>query len=133
MTMRGGKRENAGRPKGSTSINQETRALFQEHTETAIQAIVAIANDEKHTDRLKACNTLLERGYGRSTAIPETLGILERFIDNDISAIQAGLLIEAHGLDVPPLLTKYVDNELKVFKANNSVGIFEPDVKLPRQ
>ena len=93
--MQGGKRANAGRPKGSTSINQETRALFQEYTETAIEAIAEIASDKTHRDRLKACNTLLERGYGSPTATPETLGILERFIANEISAVQAGLLVEA--------------------------------------
>lgn len=129
--MQGGKRANAGRPKGSTSINQETRALFQEHTETAIQAIAEIANDKTHRDRLKACNTLLERGYGNPSATPETLGIMERFIDNEISAVQAGLLVEAHGLSVPPLLNRYIDNELKIFKTNNPVGLFEAEKKLP--
>jgi hypothetical protein len=110
----GGKRENAGRPKGSTGISPELRDKFKEHTDDAIQALVDVANDPQHPDRLKAASLILDRAHGTAGAHNPAEGIIQRFMDGEISAIQAGLLLESAGVKVPELMQRYFDNEVKI-------------------
>lgn len=110
----GGKRPNAGRPKGSTAINPELRDKFKAHTDAAVQALVDVANDPQHHDRLKAASLILDRAHGTAGAFNPAEGIVERFMNGEISAIQAGLLFESQGLAVPELMREYRDNEVKI-------------------
>jgi hypothetical protein len=73
---RGGKREGAGRRKGSTGgvrlpsvrpdIKQELRELAREHTDTALGTLVRICKmSDSDTARVAAASALLDRGYGK--------------------------------------------------------------------
>lgn len=68
---RGGKREGAGRPKGSRSAaNKEQIANLSDmakmHTETALDALVQIAQfGESEAARVSASVAILDRGYGK--------------------------------------------------------------------
>ena len=67
----GGKRPGAGRPKGrrdTATVGQlaSLEELARTHTETALNALVAIAQSgESEAARVAAANALLDRGYGR--------------------------------------------------------------------
>jgi hypothetical protein len=60
----------SGNPGGRPAVAAELKALARQHTEAAINALVAIMNDEKASPsaRVMAAGHLLDRGYGR----PET-------------------------------------------------------------
>lgn len=68
---RGGKRPGAGRPRGrkdTATVGQmaSLEELARTHTETALNALVAIAQSgESEAARVAAANALLDRGYGR--------------------------------------------------------------------
>jgi hypothetical protein len=73
---RGGKREGAGRRKGSTGgvrlpsvrsdIKQELRELAREHTDTALETLVRICKmSDSDAARVAAASALLDRGYGK--------------------------------------------------------------------
>ena len=111
---RGGARSGAGRPTGSKSIPNELREAAQKHTQDAITAIIEIMQDEGHPQRLKAAEAILERGYGKAGEHNPGEQIIMRFVSGEASAIEAGLLLEAHGLKVPDLMQRYLDNEIKV-------------------
>lgn len=123
----GGKRTNAGRPKGSTSINAELRDKFKEHTDDAVQALVDIAKDPQHHDRLKAASLILDRAHGTAGAHNPAEGIIQKFMDGEISAIQAGLLLESAGVKVPELMQRYFDNEVAC-KLHNPAETFNFDL-----
>ncbi len=130
-TGKGGIREGAGRPKGSTKISSELQEAFREHTATAVQAVVAIAEDKAHAQHLKACELILNRAYGTSPPTNEADSIVELFMNEEITAIKAGLLLESRGLKVGALLQKYINRELRIVEEKNglSLGVPEP---LPR-
>ena len=112
----GGKRQGAGRPKGSVKINSELQRAFREHSQTAIDAIVAIAEEPEHPQQLKACEIILQRGYGAPTASNEAEEIVNDFLSGKISAIKAGLLMESKSLKIGPMLNSYISQELQVLK-----------------
>lgn len=112
----GGKRDGAGRPKGSVKINSELQKAFREHSQAALDAIVDIADNPEHPQQLKACEIILQRGYGAPTASNEAEEIVNQFLNGDISAIKAGLLIEAKALKIGPMLNSYIHQELQVLK-----------------
>lgn len=68
---RGGKREGAGRPRGSRSAatNEQIATLSdmaKEHSSTALQTLVAIAQrGVSEAARVTAANAILDRAYGR--------------------------------------------------------------------
>lgn len=119
----GGKREGSGRPKGSIKINAKLQESFREHTETALKSIVDIAKDKGHQHHLRACELILNRGYGTTTATTEASDIIDMYLNDDISAIRAGLLLESKGLKVGELLSKYITNERLVASKNEGFTI----------
>ena len=121
----GGKRSGAGRPKGSTSIPHELREIAQKHTKDAITAIVEIMQDSGHPQRLKAAEAILARGHGKETEHNAGEQIIMRFVSGETSAIEASLLLEAHGLKVPELMQRYLDNEIKVKMFNPDIDPFD--------
>jgi hypothetical protein len=68
---RGGKREGAGRPKGSRNVATKQlianlSELAREHTQTALDALVQIAKSgDSEAARVSAATAILDRGYGR--------------------------------------------------------------------
>jgi len=68
---RGGKREGAGRPKGTRSAATKNQIaslsdLAKMHTETALKALVEIAGEGvSESARVSAATALLDRGYGK--------------------------------------------------------------------
>lgn len=132
MAEHGGKREGAGRPKGSVSVAHELRAKAREHTQTALDAIIEILGDASHPQRLKAAEIILERGYGRSTPDNPAEQIIGRFMDGEISAIKAGLLLEANGLQAGVLMQQHIEREVRRFDDLNKAGLFDAPPHLPR-
>ena len=115
-TKHGGKREGAGRPKGSVKLNGELQKAFREHSQKAIDAIVAIADNPEHHQHLKACEIILQRGYGAPTASNEAEEIVNQFLNGEISAIKAGLLMESKSLKIGRMLYTYIHQELQTLK-----------------
>jgi hypothetical protein len=68
---RGGKREGAGRPKGSVNETTKTiREKAREHTDTALAVLVQIAQaSDSDAARVSAANALLDRGWGKPTTV----------------------------------------------------------------
>lgn len=68
---RGGKREGAGRPKGSRSAATKDQIagisdLAKEHSRAAIEALVEVMTQgESEAARVSAANAILDRGYGK--------------------------------------------------------------------
>jgi hypothetical protein len=54
-------------PNGRSRVDFEMRALARSYGPQAIEALVSIALDAgaRHADRIYACNSLLDRGYGK--------------------------------------------------------------------
>lgn len=77
-SKRGGKRPGAGRKKGSKNkctadAKVALSALAQQHTETALNALIDIAsNGESEAARVSAAVAILDRGYGRP---PQSLNL----------------------------------------------------------
>lgn len=107
----GGRRSGSGRPKGRKSISNELRLAFQEHTETALNGIVAIARDTNHPQHFKALQLILERGYGSPSAINEAEQIISDYLSESITAENAGLLLESCGLTVGRQLSSRINDE----------------------
>ena len=93
---RGGKREGAGRKKGSQSrATREQKAtlsdLAKAHTEIALKALVSVATkSESDSARVAAANAILDRGYGKPTQAHQHSGAigsydLTRISDGDLS------------------------------------------------
>lgn len=57
----------SGNPGGRPKVVGEIRDLAREHTTLAVQTLVEIAGDKDQDARARvaACNSLLDRGYGR--------------------------------------------------------------------
>jgi len=108
---RGGKREGAGRPIGSGQ-SQELRNAAREHTDDALQVLVDVMNTQDHPQRLKAAELILSRGHGAPREVPATADIITRFVNSEITAITACLMIEAQGLKVPEMMKRYFQNEM---------------------
>lgn len=64
---RGGKREGAGRPKGSMNkATADVKAAAQEYTQDALEVLAQIMKaGESETARVAAANSLLDRGHGK--------------------------------------------------------------------
>lgn len=68
---RGGKREGAGRPKGSRSAATKDEIanlseMAKMHSPDALEALVKIAKDgESEAARVSAANSILDRAYGK--------------------------------------------------------------------
>lgn len=117
MSGHGGKRDNAGRKKGS-GMSKETRDLFRDNATSAINSIVAIASDPSHQHHFKACELVLNRAYGQGASV-NTEAIMQSFIDGEINAIRAGLLIEAVGGKVQNQLLSFINAEKKKQKSGS--------------
>ena len=74
---RGGYREGAGRPAGSsnkctTEQSKRLSELAKTYTEEALQTLVDVArNGRTDTARVSAANALLDRAYGKPAVKPE--------------------------------------------------------------
>lgn len=133
MAEHGGKREGAGRPKGSVcAAAHELRAKAREHTQEALGAIIEILGDALHPQRLKAAEIVLERGYGRSITDSPAEAIIGRFLSYEISAVKAGLLLEAADLKVGVLMQKHIDREIQRFDDQNKTSFLDAP-HLPRE
>lgn len=79
-TVRGGKRDGAGRKKGSiarATIEQKATLadLAKSHTETAILTLVRVMeHGESEAARVSAANSVLDRGYGKPSQAVEHTG-----------------------------------------------------------
>jgi hypothetical protein len=72
---RGGRRDGAGRKKGSKvnqlpqiapEIKRELRVLAREHAETALEALIKVCkSSDSDSARVSAANAILDRGYGK--------------------------------------------------------------------
>lgn len=65
----GGKREGAGRPKGSRNkVTADIKAIAQSFGEEAIKGLIEISRDTKapHAARVAAFREVLDRGYGKA-------------------------------------------------------------------
>jgi hypothetical protein len=111
--QRGGKRAGAGRPKGSTAISAELRESAQKHTQDALTVLVEVMQDKSHPQRLKAAELVLQRGHGSPREVSPALDIIDQFVNGEISAITACLMLEAEGLKVPDVMRKYFNAEIK--------------------
>lgn len=127
----GGKRSGAGRPRGSSAIPNELKEAFQEHTQTAIDGIVKVAGNPDHAQHLKACELILNRGYGAPKPAPEIEPIISAFLDGTISALKSALLIESLGLKVPKYIDKYASQEIKQHRDNQPFSIHAPPMPMP--
>lgn len=67
MAQRGGKRPGAGRKKGRVSqAKRDLAAMAKEHAQVALQTLVEIAqSSDSDAARVAACNSILDRGYGK--------------------------------------------------------------------
>lgn len=132
-STQGGKREGAGRPKGAVSIPHGLRLAAREHTETAIKALVDVAGDAEHPNRIKAAELLLDRAWGKAGAESPAEGIIGRFMGGEISAVQAGLELEANGMQVGNLLLRYINNQIDIATYRPDAEIFGKPEPLPRE
>jgi hypothetical protein len=66
---RGGKREGAGRPKGSPNkATAEVKALAQQYTAEALERLARIMRKGKSDAAIvAACKEILDRGHGKAT------------------------------------------------------------------
>jgi hypothetical protein len=65
----GGKREGAGRPKGSRNkVTADIKAIAQSFGEEAIKGLIEISRDTEapHAARVAAFREVLDRGYGKA-------------------------------------------------------------------
>jgi hypothetical protein len=74
----------SGRPKTS----EEFKEICKTHSVIALKGICEIATDKKHRDRLRACEYIVDRTYGKATQPIEGTGdelkaIIHRTIIND--------------------------------------------------
>lgn len=67
MAVRGGKREGAGRPKGSVSAaRRDLAAMAKDHAETALAVLAEIATaGTSESARVSAATAILDRAYGK--------------------------------------------------------------------
>ena len=75
---------------------------------------------------MKACEIILNRGYGTATATPEADEIISQFIDGDITAIRAGLLLESKGFKVGNMLHRFIINEIMINNASKPMLGYYP-------
>jgi len=130
----GGKREGAGRPKGSVVLSAELRTAAQEHTQEALEVIVGVLKSPHATIRLRAAEMMLARGHGAPREAPPSADIINRFISGEISAIAACLMLEAEGLKVPDIMRTYFKAEIQAhnFTPLSDLSFDEAPEPLPR-
>lgn len=127
----GGKRDGAGRPKGSNSIPNELKEAFQEKSQIAIDGIIKVAGNPDHPQHLKACELILNRGYGIPKPTPEIEPVISAFLDGEISALKGALLIESLGLKVPKYIDRYAAQEIKQHKDSQPFNLHAPSIPMP--
>lgn len=68
MAQNGGKRQGAGRPKGSVNKStSEMRKLAGKYSEKVFKELARLATEaESEQARVSACKELLDRAYGKS-------------------------------------------------------------------
>ena len=115
----GGARSGAGRPAGASNAGGALRDAARVHTQAALDVLVDALTDENASIRMRAAETLLERGWGK--AMPETpaMGIIGRYMDGAISAMQAALELEANGLTVGQVLGLHLGREISRFESDS--------------
>lgn len=113
--QRGGKREGAGRPKGSVNIPDDVRDLFRQHTEQAVESLISIASDTQHPQQIKALQMILERGWGTPKATNDGEPIIRDYLAGIITAEQAGLLLESKGITTGKRLNSRIVSEMSDF------------------
>jgi hypothetical protein len=75
--------------------------------------LVEVMQDKSHPQRLKAAELVLQRGHGSPREVSPALDIIDQFVNGEISAITACLMLEAEGLKVPDVMRKYFNAEIK--------------------
>src|SRR4051812_27871924 len=95
----------SGRPKSDATI----RELAREHTETALQTLAEIMQNEKapHSARVHAACALLDRGWGKPTMHVESLTVGATFED----LLKLGY--EANKNYTPPVQPSYMFENLE--------------------
>lgn len=82
------------------------------HAEEALRSVLEIMRDPVHKDRLRAAQEVLNRAFGPvDKQSPPAARIAERFLNNELSASDAVLLIESHGQKAPFKLQDIVNRE----------------------
>ena len=122
----------AGTPNKSTG---SLREVAQKYTADALQTLVDVMQDEAQpaAARTSAATAILDRGNGRPVAGNDAAErIIGQFLSYEISAIKAGLLLEAAGLQVGGLLQKHIEREVRRFDDQNKTGLFDAPPHLPR-
>lgn len=72
------------------------------HAPEALNTILTIMRKDGHKDQLRAAQEVLNRAYGPiDKQSPPELKIVERFLNNELNASDAALMIESHGKKVP--------------------------------
>lgn len=78
----------SGRPKGYAEVEK----LARQHTQLALDGLVALAASENPTARAAACNALLDRGWGRPMQrLEANVNVLEHLTDGTLDRL-VGLL-----------------------------------------
>jgi len=67
----------SGNPTGRPKSDKTIRELAKEQTEGALQTLIAIATDPMASDaaRVQACNSLLDRGWGRPVQMNQNVNV----------------------------------------------------------
>ena len=82
------------------------------HAPEALRSILEIMRDPMHKDRLRAAQEVLNRAFGPvDKQSPPEARIAERFLNDELSATDAVLLIEAHGQKAPLQLKGIANSE----------------------
>lgn len=132
---RGGPRPGSGRPKGQPNAAMEVCVAARAHTQTALDALVEVAQDKSHPQRVRAAEALLNRAYGQPKVESRGAEVVRQFADGEISAIAAALLLAVEGEQVPKALERYVSNEFAragfVPFSNLANSLESPPAQLP--
>ena len=113
----GGKRQGAGRKPNSKGITNSVKNLFTSEAEQATQNIINISRDSNHPQQLKALEMILARGIGQPLTIKEQA--MDSYLNGEISATRAALIIESTGGTVNLNFKRYVNEELRLAELNH--------------
>jgi hypothetical protein len=127
LPQHGGKRANSGRKKGSTHASNATKLQFRElvraHSKSALNALVAAANDPENTQRVQAATVLIQYAYGRPGSMviqePDIADIMNKLKSSEISARDAAFEIEASGSPLPEIVKMTLAKELGLDQIGN--------------
>ncbi len=110
----GGKRAGAGRPRGATSISAKMREAAQQFSIEALRVVAEIMRDESNPQRLRAAQMIIDRAHGTPKESSISYDIITQFIDGQISAVQACLILESEGIKIPANLQAYCNNQIAI-------------------